>query len=53
VPASVLFGVSSTGDADIGLPTNLHGVSLVMITSEPLGGTSKPTQAPVIVARLD
>jgi hypothetical protein len=53
VPASVLFGVNSTGDADIGLPTNLHGVSTVMVTSEPLGGTNAPTHKPVIVARLD
>jgi anti-sigma-K factor RskA len=53
VPASVLFGVSSTGDADVGLPTNLHGVSAVLVTSEPLGGTKVPTHAPVIVARLD
>jgi anti-sigma-K factor RskA len=53
VPASVLFGVNSTGDADIGLPTNLHGVSAVLVTSEPLGGTNAPTRNPVIVARLD
>jgi len=53
VPASVLFAVSADGDADVRLPTRLHGVSTVMVTSEPLGGTSKPTHAPVIVARLD
>jgi len=53
VPASVLFGVNATGDADVGLPTNLHGVSAVLITSEPLGGTKVPTHKPVIVARLD
>ena len=53
VPASVLFGVNSTGDADVGLPAKLHGVSAVLVTSEPLGGTKHPTRAPVIVARLD
>jgi anti-sigma-K factor RskA len=53
VPASVLFGLNSTGDADIGLPTNLHGVSAVLVTSEPLGGSKAPTRTPVIVARLD
>ena len=53
VPASVLFGVNSTGDADIGLPTKLHGVTAVLVTSEPLGGTTTPTRKPVIVARLD
>jgi hypothetical protein len=52
VPASVLFGVNSTGNADVGLPTNLHGVSAVLVTSEPLGGTKVPTHAPVIVARI-
>lgn len=53
VPASVLFGVSSDGNADVGLPGKLHGVSTVMVTSEPLGGTKAPTHNPVIVANLD
>ncbi|HEX3804403.1 MAG TPA: anti-sigma factor [Solirubrobacteraceae bacterium] len=53
VPASVLFGVSSAGDADVGLPTNLHGVGSVLVTSEPLGGTKTPTSTPVITARVD
>jgi anti-sigma-K factor RskA len=52
VPASVLFGVNSAGDADVGIPRRLHGVSAVMVTQEPLGGTPHPTQNPVIVARL-
>lgn len=52
VPASVLFGVSGSGDADVGIPGDLRGVSAVMVTPEPLGGTSTPTHAPVIVARL-
>ncbi|MDE3133246.1 MAG: anti-sigma factor [Acidobacteriota bacterium] len=53
VPASVLFGVNRAGDAEIGIPVRIHGVDAVMVTAEPLGGTSKPTRAPVIVARLD
>lgn len=53
VPASVLFGVNRSGDADVGIPGRVHGVSAVMVTSEPLGGTLKPTRTPVIVARLD
>lgn len=52
VPASVLFGVNASGDADVGIPSRLHGVSKVMVTAEPLGGTQKPTEKPVIVARL-
>ncbi len=52
VPASVLFSVGSNGDADVGLPGDLRGVSAVLVTSEPLGGTPKPTHSPVIVAKL-
>ncbi len=52
VPASVLFGVSQTGDADVGLPRSLRGVSQVLVTSEPDGGTAIPTSRPVIVAQL-
>ncbi len=53
VPASVLFTVNASGDADVGLPDDMRGVSAVMVTSEPLGGTLKPTRSPVIVANLD
>lgn len=51
-PASVLFGVSSNGAADVGLPDSLRGVTQVMVTPEPDGGSLQPTHAPVIVARL-
>jgi hypothetical protein len=53
VPASVLFDVNSGGGADVGIPRNLRGVSAVMVTQEPLGGTPRPTHNPVIVARID
>jgi anti-sigma-K factor RskA len=52
VPASVLFAVSSNGDADVSLPKSLHGVSTVLVTPEPLGGTPAPTHTPVITAQL-
>lgn len=52
VPASVLFSVSPTGDADVGLPRSLRGVSEMMVTSEPDGGSPVPTSRPVIVAQL-
>ncbi len=52
VPASVLFGVNSSGNADVGIPARMHGVSAVLVTPEPYNGTLKPTHAPVIVARL-
>lgn len=51
-PASVLFGVSSTGSADVGLPDSLERISQVMVTPEPHGGSPGPTHTPVIVARL-
>lgn len=53
VPASVLFSVNAAGYADVGIPDRLRGVTTVMVTAEPLGGTRVPTQAPVITARLD
>lgn len=52
VPASVLFGVNSSGNADVGIPRRLRGVSAVLVTPEPYGGSAKPTHSPVIVARL-
>lgn len=51
-PAGVLFSVTSSGNADLGLPESLRGVSQVMVTPEPDGGSPTPTHAPVIVARL-
>ena len=52
-PASVLFGVGPTGDAQVGIPGTTGHLSAVLVTIEPLGGTRRPTSAPVIVARLD
>jgi anti-sigma-K factor RskA len=47
-----LFSVSSSGSGDVALPGNLKGVSTVMVTPEPDGGSPQPTHAPVIVAQL-
>ena len=52
VAASVLFSVNAKGAADVGLPAELHGISQVMVTPEPRGGSPLPTHAPVIVASL-
>jgi anti-sigma-K factor RskA len=49
---STLFSVTKRGTADLGVPGGLGGVSAVLVTQEPDGGTSAPTSAPVIVARL-
>jgi len=36
----------------VGVPGSLNGVKVVMVTTEPLGGSKVPTSSPVIVARL-
>ena len=51
-PTNVLFSVTSAGAADVGLPPALHGVTEILVTPEPRGGSRVPTHAPVIVARL-
>jgi hypothetical protein len=52
LPTSVLFNVTSSGAAAVGLPADLRGVRAVLVTAERLGGSLRPTRAPVIVARL-
>jgi anti-sigma-K factor RskA len=51
-PTTALFGVTHSGTADVGVPGNVHGVSEVMVTQEPAGGTPHPTTDAVIVAHL-
>lgn len=51
-PTDALFTVTSAGRAAVGVPGSLTGATAVMVTSEPLGGSPKPTGSPVIVARL-
>jgi anti-sigma-K factor RskA len=51
-PTSALFSVTASGSAAVDVPGDLHGVRVVMVTPEPLGGSAAPTHAPVIVARL-
>jgi anti-sigma-K factor RskA len=52
VPASVLFTVNAAGGADVSLPRELRGVSQVLVSPEPTGGSRVPTHRPVIVASL-
>lgn len=52
VPAGVMFSVTSSGDAELVLPKSMRGVKVVMVTSEPDGGSPAPTRSPVIVAQL-
>ena len=51
-PTDALFTVSSDGAASVGVPGDLRGVTAVMVTAEPRGGSRVPTSAPVIVAGL-
>ncbi len=51
-PTKSLFSVDAQGDDVVDVPGNLHGVSAVMVTPEPDGGSSTPTHAPVITALL-
>jgi anti-sigma-K factor RskA len=50
VPTGTLFGVTASGSAAVGVPGNLSGVSAVLVTQEPAGGTPAPTTEPVVVA---
>lgn len=51
-PTSALFGVTSSGRGDVDVPGSLKGVSTVMVTPEPPGGSPQPTHAPVITVSL-
>jgi Anti-sigma-K factor rskA/Putative zinc-finger len=51
-PTSALFSVTSSGAADVEVPGDLHGVSEILVTPEPAGGSKVPTHSAVIVARV-
>ena len=51
-PTRTLFSVTRAGGADVGVGGRLRGVTEVLVTPEPAGGSRAPTHAPVIVARL-
>ena len=51
-PTRALFSVTSAGTGDVGVPGDLKGVSRVLVTAEPAGGSLKPTSMPVVVAQL-
>lgn len=45
---STLFAVTKQGTADIAVPGDLHGVTHLLVTVEPRGGSVVPTTRPVI-----
>ena len=51
-PTDALFTVTAEGDATVAVPGGVAGVKVIMVTSEPLGGTRVPTSSPVIVAHV-
>jgi anti-sigma factor RsiW len=51
-PTSALFSVTSAGNGVVAVPGPLHGVSSVLVTPEPMGGSQKPTHTPVISVAL-
>jgi anti-sigma-K factor RskA len=51
-PTSALFSVTADGSGSVDVPGNLDGVSQVLVTPEPPGGSPAPTHAPVVVASL-
>ena len=51
-PTGTLFGVTPSGTAAVGVPGSLSGISAVLVTQEPAGGTLAPTSSPVIVAHV-
>jgi hypothetical protein len=49
-PTDTLFTVTRAGSASVEVPGRLRGVREVMVTAEPLGGSTRPTSAPVLRA---
>ena len=45
---STLFGVTARGTADLGVPGDLRGITRLLVTVEPRGGSLVPTTAAVI-----
>ncbi len=52
-PTDALFTVTRAGDGSVDVPGPLRGVRAVTVTSEPLGGSSSPTSAPVLHLRVN
>jgi anti-sigma-K factor RskA len=49
---STLFQVGKDGTGAAGIPDGLDDSTQVMVTSEPLGGSSQPTTQPLLSARI-
>lgn len=51
-PTSTLFSVTRIGAAEVDVPGDVRGVSAVLVTQEPTGGSLVPTSRPLIIASL-
>jgi len=51
-PTDALFMVTGAGNGSVEIPGSLQGVREVMVTSEPLGGSSSPTSLAVLRVRV-
>jgi len=49
-PTDALFSVTHQGEGAVDVPGNVRGVSKILVTDEPLGGSLKPTRNPIIIA---
>lgn len=52
VPAGALFDVGKDGTGSAAIPSDLKGVDAVAVTREPQGGTSQPSEQPVMSFKL-
>ena len=52
-PTSALFSPTSAGKAVVEVPGDMKGVTSVLVTPEPMGGSPHPTHTPVISVALD
>ncbi|MHB8233605.1 MAG: anti-sigma factor [Solirubrobacteraceae bacterium] len=51
-PTNALFSVTGTGSGSVDVPNGLHGIREVMVTSEPAGGSMRPTTEPLLRVAL-
>jgi hypothetical protein len=51
-PTDALFTVDHSGRAHVGVPGDIRSARAVMVTSEPRGGSRRPTTQPLIAATL-
>lgn len=48
-PTDALFTPRSDGHASVAVPGDMKGVDMVLVSTEPVGGSKRPTTAPAIV----